>query len=276
MVTVVDRVRGSGLRALVTGRCRLGARSPEQSRRARGTKTRSPARTARLWGAGTAIGFGFGAAPANAADRTAATAAQASVGTLPLLAAMGIGIAVAVIAVIAFLQMTTKAKNAQDEAEEAFDEAEGDPVRSGPEPLGAKANAANPRNTLPEYTVPLPPVPDRPEAALPAEKGCPSLWGLEGEFAGSGFKVSDRWLTLGRDAAQCGLLFPYDASEVSRKHCSLKYEEERGLFLLEDHHSSNGTFLSGGERLEPGLIYELQPGSRFALSGSKHWFEVQV
>jgi hypothetical protein len=203
---------------------------------------------------------------------------------MPLLAAMGIGIAIAALAVIAFLQMTTKARTGR---EPDVDD-EGDPelseswMESLPEPhpdarsADGDDSAADLEDTLPDFTIPVPAMRERPEPAASAEEGSPRLWGVEGEFAGSGFKLTDGWLTLGRDASQCGLIFPYDAGEVSRKHCSLKYEEGRGLFLLEDHHSSNGTFLSGGERLEPGVIYELRPGSRFSLSGERHWFEVQI
>lgn len=235
----------------------------------------------RIAAAGGTLWLCLGTAPANAEGRETATRLQTGVGTMPLVAAIGIGILIAVIAVIAFLQMTTRARNGAEPAEA------GDDAELAAEPAVFETVAAEPsaeeddtaaelEEPLPDYTLPLPTLRLRPEPALPASEGVPRLWGLEGEFAGTAFKVSSCWLTIGRDAAQCGLIFPYDAGEVSRKHCSLKFEEDRGLFLLEDHHSSNGTFLSGGERLAPGIVYELAPGSRFALSGERHWFEVQV
>lgn len=221
---------------------------------------------------------------AGGSGRAAAIHVQTGVGTLPLLAAMAIGIGVAAIAVIAFLQMTTKAKgvgdlgggeaSAEDDSSSSF-ESLSEPLHEERQEDGDDS-AADIETALPDYTIPLPIMREHPKAAVPAEAGSPRLWGLEGEFAGSGFKLSDGWLTLGRDASQCGLIFPCDAGEISRRHCSLKYETGRGLFLLEDHHSSNGTFLPGGERLEPGVVYELQPGSRFSLSGERHWFEVQI
>jgi len=276
MLTVVDRIGGSGPRALVTSR-RAFRRAGELPQRETAPRTRIRRTIARISAAGTACWLGFGATPAEAADRAAMPAAQ-GVGTLPLLAAVGIGIAAAAVAVIAFLQMTARARKISEDNGDVFEEEtaadnergaadSGDPDAEFAAGLGAQA---------PDYTRPLPAMPAGPEAALPAEEGSPSLWGVEGEFAGSGFRVSERWLTLGRDSSQCGLAFPYDAGEVSRRHCSLKFEAERGLFLLEDHDSSNGTFLSGGERLEPGIVYELRPGSRFSLSGTRHWFEVQV
>lgn len=311
MLTVVDRIGGSGPRALVTSR-RAFRRAREHPQRETAPRTRIRRTIARISAAGTACWLGFGATPAEAADRAAMPAAQ-GVGTLPLLAAMGIGIAAAAVAVIAFLQMTARARKISEDNGDASKEETaadnvriaGDIEREGPnnelkfadnarkfaDSAGefadnerAAADSGDPDAEFaaglgaqaPDYTRPLPAMPARPEAALPAEEGSPSLWGVEGEFAGSGFRVSERWLTLGRDSSQCGLAFPYDAGEVSRRHCSLKFEAERGLFLLEDHDSSNGTFLSGGERLEPGIVYELRPGSRFSLSGTRHWFEVQV
>ncbi|WP_212960450.1 FHA domain-containing protein [Cohnella xylanilytica] len=303
MLTVVDRIGRSGPRALVTsGRAFGRAREHPQRETAPGTRIRR--KIARLSAAGTACWLGFGATSAEAADRAAMPAAQ-GVGTLPLLAAMGIGIAAAAVAVIAFLQMTARAKNIpEDDGDVLEEKADADNELGGADTaLGAAdTDRREPASVLqtaggeragdpgdpdaefaaglgaqaPDYTRPLPAMPAGPEAALPAEEGSPRLWGVEGEFAGSGFRVTERWLTLGRDSTQCGLAFPYNAGEVSRRHCSLKFEAERGLFLLEDHDSSNGTFLSGGERLEPGIVYELRPGSRFSLSGTRHWFEVQV
>jgi hypothetical protein len=196
---------------------------------------------------------------------------------------MGIGVAIAVFAVIAFLQMTkrvrrTKEEGAAEEEEEELppEATEGQEEDAPGEPTLDGIESAVPEAPQPDFTIPLPAAQQPPEAAAPAREGLPSVWGVEGEFTGSGFLVSERWLTMGRDASQCGIIFRGGAGEISRKHCSLRFEERRGLFLLEDHASSNGTFLSGGERLTPGVVYELPPGGRFALSGSKHWFEVQI
>ncbi|MBP2119170.1 anti-sigma factor RsiW [Cohnella lubricantis] len=279
MMAVVDRIAGFGLRT-------LGLRTKSACRRTVGRPKRMAAACGRLFGsfgrmaaAGTALWSGAGIVTVHASEREAAVV-QTGVGTLPLLAAMAIGICIAAAAVIAFLQMTAKAKNVGDKA--ADDDAEPWPSESSAAEDRADSfresdeSLAGLEDALPDYTIPLPAMRRRPEAAVPAREGSPRLWGVEGEFAGSGFKLSDCWLTLGRDAAQCGIIFPYDAGEISRKHCSLRFEAERGLFLIEDHHSSNGTFLSDGERLEPGVIYELRPGARFSLSGERHWFEVQI
>jgi len=243
----------------------------------RASEARFARRIAGASGAGAAWAAFASVGRASAAAWASGRASQAGVGTLPLLAAMGIGVAVAVLAVIAFLQMTKKARQPDEEAdrEPSLDEAASSDAEE--EAPGAAASPFLPaRPADPERTIPLPAARGPAAGAAPARQGMPSVWGVAGEFSGSGFLVSERWLTMGRDASQCHIVFRNAAGEISRKHCSLRFEESRGLFLLEDHASSNGTFLSGGERLQPGVIYELPPGERFALSGSKHWFEVQL
>ncbi|MBB6730107.1 FHA domain-containing protein [Cohnella zeiphila] len=275
MSTVDDRPKRGGQRTLAASGRPATTRMPRMARR-----------SGLIRAVGLCAGAIFwlvGAAPAGAADWTSRRAAQREVDTLPLLAAMGIGVAIAVFAVIAFLQMTRKARRAGVQGEEEReDERSAEAEERLPEeddgrkPESGEEESDSSGVTDPDYTIPLPVAQEPPEAAAPARAGMPSVWGVEGEFTGSGFLVSNRWLTMGRDASQCGVIFRGAAGEISRKHCSLRFEESRGLFLLEDHASSNGTFLSGGERLLPGVIYELPPGERFALSGSKHWFEVQI
>lgn len=236
-------------------------------------------RRAWLTAVGAVMLWGSDAIPAAAADSFEAFNAEAGMATLPLLAAMALGIGVAVAAVIAFLQMTTKSRGKTDEhadiAEYGLEEAIFDPHE--------KERIAEPNDNgddrlfhtidveLPDETKRLAPVPQ----AERAEEGEPRLCGLEGEFAGSAYRITDRVLSIGRDAVQCGLVFPNDAGDVSRKHCSLRYDSERRMFLLEDHGSSNGTFLSDGRRLVPGQKYELLSGDEFTLSGHKHRFEVR-
>lgn len=259
----------------------------------------------RAWAAtaGAVWALCLGTTPAFAADSYEGLHAQSGMATLPLLAAMAFGIVVAVVAVIAFLQMTNQSRGISDEqtaageetAEERFEASAGANSYGGEsfsaEPAEAETAGAesfgkkdgNRRDSLFQtMDVALPgdarqwssPA-ARPEPAQKAAEGEPRLCGLDGEFAGSSFRVTERALYIGRDALQCGLVFPSDAGDVSRKHCSLRYVADKRTFLLEDHGSSNGTFLSDGRRLVPGRIYELLPGDEFTLSGSKHRFEVR-
>lgn len=187
--------------------------------------------------------------------------ANAATGTLPLLAALAIGIAVAVGAVVAFLKVTAKGRDLRGHSDWSDAEEDGVDAGAGPD--------------FREYTIPLTTVPlagSRPETPERAE---PRVCGIGGEFSGTDFPVGGAGLSIGRDPSACQIVFPMGAGEVSRRHCTLLYEEGNRIFLLEDHGSSNGTFLPDGRRLEPGKRYELRPGEWFSLSGTVHRFEVR-
>ncbi|TJY40867.1 FHA domain-containing protein [Cohnella pontilimi] len=134
---------------------------------------------------------------------------------------------------------------------------------------------AEPRDEPSSYTIPLDIVGLKPASPEPEIAGEPRVCGVDGVFAGSCFRLTGGGVSIGRDPAACSVVFPVEIGEVSRRHCTLTFEESRRLFLLEDHGSSNGTYLPGGRRLEPGKRYELRSGERFSLSGSVHWFEVR-
>jgi hypothetical protein len=219
-------------------------------------------------------------------------------GDVTLLAALLLGVAVAAAAVVAFLHMTGSGKRTGNAGRAPFvdEESEYFPDPASGDVAGTEAEDAmqgtypfapgriSQHDTVPndreaasalERTIPLAAV--SVELAQPSGSGRaePRLYGISGDFSGRHFRITDRPLALGRDPTQCGLVFRTDAAEISRKHCSLSYHAEKGLFLLQDHGSSNGTFLHG-RRLEPNKTYELRPGDRFSLSGDRHWFEVRL
>lgn len=213
-----------------------------------------------------------------AAGSVSVSKAQVTVGTLPLLAALGLGIAVAAFAVIAFLQMTAKGRAIGGQLRSTAAE---DPDVPSEAYADAFEDEATPENgfdedALTDYTIPITQILAPPDAAEAAHEGEPRLCGIEGEHAGASYKLLDRRLLIGRDSVQCGVVFPYEAGEVSRRHCTVRFNPETNVFLLEDHGSSNGTFLASGIRLEPGKQYELRDGDRFSLSGAAHSFEVRA
>ncbi|WEK54823.1 MAG: FHA domain-containing protein [Candidatus Cohnella colombiensis] len=198
-------------------------------------------------------------------------------GTLPLLAALTIGIVVAIGAVIAFLNMTVRSRDISDSAINLGDLSlqEEDKVISAEwteDDDGTDDSFEG--DELTDYTIPMTKLLLQPEQAEFAQEHEPRLFGVEGEHAGASFRLLDRKLSLGRDSIHCGIVFPYEAGEVSRRHCTIRYISETGKFLLEDHGSSNGTYLKNGERLQPGVSYELHDGDQFSLSGNRQWFMV--
>lgn len=87
--------------------------------------------------------------------------------------------------------------------------------------------------------------------------------------------ASGEIVKIGRSVQQCQLALDYD-SNISRIHCLLKYSSKTGQFVLMDYSSNNGTFLQGGEKLEPDKSYYLNPGERFYLVSPDNMLEVDL
>lgn len=75
------------------------------------------------------------------------------------------------------------------------------------------------------------------------------LVGISGALRGRILDFSDQ-ITIGRDPAQCGAVFPADTPGISRKHCSVRIAGNS--LMITDHGSSTGTFLANGQRVPPG------------------------
>lgn len=96
---------------------------------------------------------------------------------------------------------------------------------------------------------------------------------ISGYLKGNEIRLGKDNLVFGRDASVCNIVFPADASGISRKHCRLFYDHALGKYVLTDY-SRFGTYLDTGEKLEPGSDYRLDPGTRFYLYDKSNLFEV--
>lgn len=96
--------------------------------------------------------------------------------------------------------------------------------------------------------------------------------GLSGHFAGQNIRLREGQNVVGRDQS-AALSYPESFSKISRKHLVISYDATTNSFLLTDY-SSNGTFLSTGEKLQPGQNYSLKPGGRFYLVDENEMFEL--
>jgi S1-C subfamily serine protease len=103
----------------------------------------------------------------------------------------------------------------------------------------------------------------------------PVLKGISGYFAGQTMELDQNYFSIGRDARQCQLVFPHHSEEISRKHCTLRFDQSSQTFTIEDS-SSNGTYLLSGERIPQGKITQLRSGDRFYLSTQENLFEVRL
>lgn len=101
------------------------------------------------------------------------------------------------------------------------------------------------------------------------------LRAVSGDLAGSEVQLEQNPVTIGRDPTSCQLVFPSTADLISKRHCALRYDRQRGGLLLEDCRSTNGTFLQSGERLTPGLPRRLDHNDRFYLADPLFMFEIK-
>ena len=104
----------------------------------------------------------------------------------------------------------------------------------------------------------------------------PGLKGITGHFAGQKIELVQGQLIIGRDPKLAQLVYPQSFEEISRKHVTIRFDENAKRFSLEDS-SSNGTFLSSSnQRMEAGKPYYLNRGERFYLSDPKELFELNI
>ncbi len=98
---------------------------------------------------------------------------------------------------------------------------------------------------------------------------------LSGPMKGYSVNIADK-VTLGRDPEACNVVFPPDATSVSRRHCAISFNKNTGRVLLEDLNSSNGTYFPSGTRIIPGRLYALRSGDRFYLGIPENLVEVRM
>ena len=83
----------------------------------------------------------------------------------------------------------------------------------------------------------------------------------------------DNEIKIGRSKS-CDLVIT-DDTDISRVHCTLKYDSKMGKMLLMDT-SSNGTFFDNHQRLKKSTLYNVKPGCRFYLVRPSHMLVVYV
>jgi len=105
--------------------------------------------------------------------------------------------------------------------------------------------------------------------------GRPVLVGLSGAYAGQKMDFINNQITIGRDPDQAQVLYPQDEGEISRRHCTVYYDQNTGQISLEDT-SFNGTFLADGQKIGEGQKHNLQPGKTFSLTESGDSFTVEL
>jgi len=99
------------------------------------------------------------------------------------------------------------------------------------------------------------------------------LYGISGIYAGQSIPLLGGKIVFGRDTIACNLIFPSNTAGISRKHCTV-IADGKSVWIC-DNSSSNGTFLSTGEKLQAGIMTQLSIGQKFYLANIDTMFEIR-
>ncbi|MCI8659339.1 MAG: FHA domain-containing protein [Lachnospiraceae bacterium] len=105
------------------------------------------------------------------------------------------------------------------------------------------------------------------------KKGMPTnsgvIVGIVGTYADASFDLTDgSELVFGRSPQDANIVFDQLATDVSRKHCSVRFDGRANQYVVTDY-SSNGTYLENGTRLESGQPKQLARGTVIYLGSSR-------
>lgn len=108
-----------------------------------------------------------------------------------------------------------------------------------------------------------PPAP-APVAQQPAQpRRSPVIYSISPQHGGMKVQVEGKQIQIGRDPSTCQIAFREGTPGVSKHHCQVSWDASRGEFVLMDMKSSYGTFLSNGQKINPGAAYYIRPGDSF-------------
>ena len=118
------------------------------------------------------------------------------------------------------------------------------------------------------------PVYTPPQQPKPA--ATPKLVAVSGQLAGMSFPIDSRGIMIGRDPSCCGVVVNKDTAGISRHHCTVSYNTQTGMFIVNDCGSSYGTFTASGMRVMNGQPVALNNGERFYLGSPANSFELRI
>lgn len=103
--------------------------------------------------------------------------------------------------------------------------------------------------------------------AMPTNSGV--IVGVAGAYRDATFDLVDgAELVFGRSPQDANIIFDQLATDVSRKHCSVRFDGRSNQYVVTDY-SSNGTYLENGTRLENGQPKQLSRGTVIYLGSSR-------
>jgi hypothetical protein len=118
-------------------------------------------------------------------------------------------------------------------------------------------------------------IPNPVVGQAPAQQGMGgSISALSGMYAGAVFQMRDgEELAFGRDPLRCQVIFDDKSPEVSKNHCSVRYQTAGNRYVVTDF-SKNGTFTEDNRRLQPNMPVPMPAGSVIFLGSRKNSFRL--
>lgn len=104
----------------------------------------------------------------------------------------------------------------------------------------------------------------------------PAVRSLSTQHKGMRVEITGSQILIGRNKADCAIIFDNKTPGVSDRHCSVSYDSNSNDFILTDLKSSYGTYLENGQKLSPGVPYHLNKGERFYLGESGNMLAVEM
>lgn len=102
------------------------------------------------------------------------------------------------------------------------------------------------------------------------------LRSLAAQHNGMTLAVGNTPILIGRDPANCKLIYVEGTVGVSGRHCSVAYDASTGDFILTDLRSTYGTFLSTGQKLNANVPYRVKPGESFYVGDKQNMIRLEL
>ncbi len=96
------------------------------------------------------------------------------------------------------------------------------------------------------------------------------------QHAGKVFYITDEPAIIGRNPADCAIVYAAGTPGVSGRHCNISYDGLLEQFTLTDVGSSFGTFLSNGTKLTPNVPVKLNAGDSFYVGDKANVLTLEV
>lgn len=129
-----------------------------------------------------------------------------------------------------------------------------------------------PASLPPVAPVQQPPVQPPVQHVAPVSSG--SITFLSGCCEGYQIPITpDAEIVIGKDPGVSQIVIGLEYARVSRKHCGVRYDANQHLYLVTDY-SANGTYTTGGIRLEPHTASYLEKGTVLQLADTDNRFRL--